>query len=84
MCELEITSPLRFEQVQQAVRVLLDALDALDPLVQGLDLLGDFDPVQTVLGQGLQVRLARDAVADLAALLIQNSDQGFCLLYLLA
>ena len=68
MLERMLCPELRFEKVQQARRVSLDALEALDPLAQGLDLPGDFGPVQPVLGQDLGISLVPDAVADLAEL----------------
>ena len=70
---------LRFEKVQQARRVSLDALEALDPLAQGLDLPGDLGPVQPVLGQDLGISLVPDAVADLAELPVQGIIGAFFL-----
>ena len=72
MLERMLCPELRFEKVQQARRVSLDALEALDPLAQGLDLPGDFGPVQPVLGQDLGISLVPDAVADLAELPAQG------------
>jgi hypothetical protein len=77
MLERMLCPELRFEKVQQARRVSLDALEALDPLAQGLDLPGDFGPVQPVLGQDLGISLVPDAVADLAELLAQGIIGAF-------
>ena len=77
MLERMLCPELRFEKVQQARRVSLDALEALDPLAQGLDLPGDFGPVQPVLGQDLGISLVPDAVADLAELPAQGIIGAF-------
>lgn len=77
MLERMLCPELRFEKVQQARRVSLDALEALDPLAQGLDLPGDFGPVQPVLGQDLGISLVPDAVADLAELPVQGIIGAF-------